>query len=160
EILKGGLLGWYKVGMPLSVGGAHQLGTKLLYFPAESRYVYVLDVGDAKLKKPCVAILSTGHASGAIRSEPIIASWADLPIKQESDLVTRPRFLVLSQTEGLNTMKLRAFRLPLEGLHTAPKEETRVSGWTWFSPHDDPEKIVLVTDAGVVGLFGINQPNN
>lgn len=160
-IISGLLHGWYKLGIPLSVGGTLQEGTNLLYFPAERRYVYVLDVDKKKQNKPCVAMLATGHPSGSIRSEPIIASWDDLPAKDPGILAIRPRYLVLSQTDGLSHMKLRAYRLPVEGLNAAPLEpEVRVRGWTWFSPHDDPEKIVLVTDVGVVGLFGINQPLN
>src|SRR5262249_5299233 len=33
----------------------------------------------------------------------------------------------------------------------------RVRGWSWFPPYHDPEKIIMATDAGVVGLFGVRQ---
>jgi hypothetical protein len=56
---------------------------------------------------------------------------------------------------------LRAFGLPLQGAAAPPplgvQNEPRVRGWPWFQPYHDPEKIVLVTDKGVVGWFGIKQ---
>ena len=38
--------------------------------------------------------------------------------------------------------------------------EPRLNGWTWFAPQADDEKLVVVTDAGRLGLFGIKQAEN
>jgi len=57
ELVSGHLLGWYKLGLPMTNGGAHLPGSNLLYFPADSLNVYVLDVSQQK----CVGILQSGH---------------------------------------------------------------------------------------------------
>ena len=36
----------------------------------------------------------------------------------------------------------------------ALKPPPRVAGWTWFRPNNYPEKMVLMSDRGVLGLFG------
>jgi hypothetical protein len=58
--------------------------------------------------------------------------------------------------DGLDAMKLRAFRLLDRPSQSAAQAEVRLPGWSWFPPYHDPEKIVLVTDTGAVGLFGIH----
>lgn len=160
EIIGGNLLGWYTLGLPLSTGGAREEGTGYLYFPADRRFVFVLE-GDPRRRqegKACVAVLQSRHPSGSLRGEPIIVSWQGLP--GEGNVAPRRRHLILSQTDGLGHMKLRAYRLPIEDPDAPLQAEVRVRGWSWFSPHFDPEKITLITDAGVLGLFGINQPHN
>ena len=60
-------------------------------------------------------------------------------------------------------MQLRVWKLPIEDPNAKPLEmrsDPQVRGWPWFAPYHDPEKLVLVTDAGVVGLFGIRQLRN
>ncbi|MBY0526914.1 MAG: PQQ-binding-like beta-propeller repeat protein [Gemmataceae bacterium] len=152
EIVKGTVLGEYRLGLPLTGSGARQEGTNLLYFPADRGYVYVLDVD----KKQCVAMLNTGHPSGSLRGEPILVGDDTI------NVTNMPRFLILSQADGLDAMKLRAYRLPLEKVVNTPalQPEPLMRGWSWFQPHCDGEKIVLATDAGVLGLFGINQFHN
>jgi outer membrane protein assembly factor BamB len=152
EVVSGRLLGWYLVGLPLTVGGAYQDDAGLLYVPADRQYVFAFDLD----KHQCTAILESGHPSGSLRSGPIVVS-------PEGDSPGRPNYLILNQTDGLGAMKLRAFSLPLEkGVTRKPPEkpELAVRGWSWFEPHCDSEKITLATDAGVFGLFGINQPRN
>ncbi|MFN4261195.1 MAG: PQQ-binding-like beta-propeller repeat protein [Gemmataceae bacterium] len=150
ETVTGRPLGWYDVSLPLSTGGARQTGTNLLYFPAEWGYVFVLDVA----QRQCVAILQSDHLSGALLSPPIVDVGSANPN-------IRPPYLILSLADGLNAMKLRTYRLPIEGVQQlAPMAEVRVRGWSAFPPYIDHEKIGFVTDAGVVGLFGINQAGN
>jgi outer membrane protein assembly factor BamB len=158
ELANGQELGYYQLdpekGEPrLTIGGALQEGTSLVYFPADDLCVYVLDVA----AKKCQAILYSDHASGSLRSEPILASNQG----EELDAQAPQGFLILPLTDGLDTMRLRAFGLPLQGAAApAPlgvQKEPRVRGWPWFQPYHDPEKIVLVTDKGVVGWFGIKQ---
>src|SRR5262249_25859090 len=38
--------------------------------------------------------------------------------------------------------------------------QATLEGWTWFDPYPDPEKLILLSDAGRMGLFGIKQPHN
>lgn len=157
EIVTGHLLGWYKLGLPMTVGGAHWPGSDLVYFPADSLNVYVLDVR----QKKCVGILQSGHSSGTLRSPPILVGGFEAAEK-DPNASGEARYLVLSQSAGLEAMKLRAFSLPIEG--TAPisalQPEPRIRGWSWFPPFSDEEKVVLATDAGVLGLFGIQQHGN
>jgi outer membrane protein assembly factor BamB len=154
EILSGQQLGWYDLGLPLSIGGTAQEGTNLVYFPADSFGVYVLDVE----QHTCQAILQTGHPSGSLRSEPIVIRGESLAGPNRAG---KPQsYLILGQTDGLEYMKLRAFALPLpDGLSALPplQPELRIRGWSWFEPTCDGEKIVLATDRGELGLFGINQ---
>ncbi len=149
ETVKGQLLGRFKLGLPLNGTGIRQEGTSLVYFPADAGFVYVIDVENHK----CVGVLQTGHPSGSLRGEPILVS---------DDGKGQPRYLILSQTDGLDAMKLRAYRLPIEKITRLPplQPEPRVRGWSWFPPHCDGEKVVLATDAGMLGLFGINQYHN
>jgi outer membrane protein assembly factor BamB len=155
EIVKGQFLGSFEVGDPLTGAGARQEGTNLVYFPTEGGYVIVLDVE----KHKCVAALPTGHPAGSLRGEPILTGD-----NQPGPGGTPPaRYLILSQTDGLDAMKLRTWRLSLDQ-PTSPATpllpEPRVRGWSWFQSHCDGEKIVLATDAGILGLFGINQFHN
>jgi tetratricopeptide (TPR) repeat protein len=146
ELAGGKLLGTYDLKQHLTVGGTRQPGTKLVYFPAEDSCVYVLDVA---LKK-CQAILYSEHPSGSLRSEPVLVGEADPNGTQG--------YLILSQANGLEGSRLRAFTLPIQAGQTAavPPELT-TPGWPWFQPYHDTEKLVLATDAGAIGLFGIKQ---
>jgi predicted Zn finger-like uncharacterized protein len=148
ELAEGQLLGRYNLGQRLSGGGVRMRGTRTVYFPADDTCVYALDVANRK----CSGILYSEHAAGSLRGEPILIPAGD----------PGAGYLVLPQTSGLDAMLLRAFRLPLEGARTEPvaMEEPRLRGWSWFPPLRDPEKLVTVTDAGELGLFGIAQAPN
>jgi outer membrane protein assembly factor BamB len=157
EIVTGHLLGWYKLGLPLTVGGAYLPGSNLVYFPADSLNVYVLDVSRQK----CVGILQSGHAPGTLRSEPILVGGFDT-LENNPNASADARLLVLSQADGLGATRLRAFNLPVEGAApvSALQPEPRIRGWSWFQPKCDGEKIALATDAGMLGLFGLQQKGN
>src|SRR5262249_5998175 len=61
-----------------------------------------------------------------------------------------------------DAIRLRAFELPLTDGHQVPlpmNPEPRLNGWTWFQPQRDPEKLVSLSDRGLLGLFGIKQAN-
>jgi hypothetical protein len=156
ELARGQLLGHYNLGQHLTVGGTRQEGTKLVYFAADDHCVYILDVAG----KRCQGILYSGHPSGSLRSAPIIVGQGARD--PDADPSAPQGYLVLSQTSGIDTMQLRAFALPIEGGQAVPPavETQPTTGWPWFQPYHDPEKLVLVTDAGVVGLFGIRQIRN
>jgi outer membrane protein assembly factor BamB len=134
EVNSGTLQGHYDLGQPLTVGGARQPGTNLVYFAADNFCVYVLDVG----KRTCAAVLYSGHPSGSLRSAPVVLGGAG-----------RTGYLLLSQADGLDAMRLRTFALPVAGPDDAAlKPELPMQGWAWFPPVFDGEKLSLVTDAG------------
>jgi outer membrane protein assembly factor BamB len=154
ELAEGRLVGRYQLGQRLTTGGAREPGTRRLYFPADDSCVYVLDAD----QHSCQAILYSGHPSGSLRSEPLI-----IPPEGEA-----PGYLILNQTQGLDAMQLRVFQLPLapdRGMarRAAPlplDPPPRVAGWSWFRPYHDSEKVVLLSDAGRLGLFGVRQARN
>jgi outer membrane protein assembly factor BamB len=150
ELVGGRLVGRYNLGQSLTTGGAREGRTGRLYFPADEACVYVLDVRERR----CVAILYSGHRADSLRGEPIVIA----PDKEDA-----PRFLVLNQKQGFEGMELKVFELPLADRHATPltlDPTPRLAGWTWFRPHHDDEKVVMVSDAGVLGLFGVRQANN
>ncbi len=153
ELARGGLIGRYHLGQHLTLGGVHEPGTKRLYFAAEDSCVYVLDIAQHR----CETILYTHHPTGSLRSEPVIIPSVT-PIGGNST----PALLVLNQADGLDAIRLRAYELPLPDGHQAPlalNPEPRLDGWTWFRPTRDAEKLVALSDRGVLGLFGIKQAN-
>jgi outer membrane protein assembly factor BamB len=162
ELVGGKPLGWFDLGKGtrLTVGGARQEGTKLLYFPADEHCVYVLDVANHR----CQTILYTGHLAGTLRSEPILATPAGKFQNIPLDPPNAPEgYLILCLADGFQNMTLRVFGLPIDNPNKPPlrlNPEPRLPGWPWFGPFQDPEKLVLATDAGEVGVFGVRQPGN
>jgi outer membrane protein assembly factor BamB len=153
ELGQGKLLGVFDLGQPLTVGGVRDPNTKLLYFPADDFCVYVLDV--TSQVKRCVAVLYTGHPAGSLRSAPLLLSAPD---KQGAD----SDWLVLNQAEGLHATRLRVYHLPVAD-RDEPAEELKlkpIPGWTWFPPYHDGEKVAMLGDAGLLGIFGIRQVRN
>jgi outer membrane protein assembly factor BamB len=153
ELARGGLLGCYRLGQHLTLGGVSDPENKQLYFAADNSCVYVLDAAQHR----CTLILYTNHPTGSLRSEPVL-------VPSVTPLVGNPTpgYLVLNQAEGLDANRLRVYELPLKDRHQAPlalQPEARLAGWTWFPPTRDPEKLVAVSDRGVLGLFGIQQAN-
>jgi outer membrane protein assembly factor BamB len=161
DLWRGEFVGRYKLGQSLSVGGTRFGDSKQLFFPGDEACVYVLDVE----KNECQAILYTDHDAGQLRGEPILLPFEDQP--------SVPGYMVLSESHGVDGTLLRTFRLLPPDFNAAPgsKEsrlradpvampDRRLRGWPWFPPFRDPEKLVTVTDAGVLGLFGIVQARN
>src|SRR5262249_41941908 len=53
---------------------------------------------------------------------------------------------------------VRTFALPLDEGEQQDLLPPRVlPGWTWFAPHQTPEQVALVTDAGEFAAFGLKQ---
>jgi hypothetical protein len=153
DLAAGKLVGRYRLGQNLTVGGAQEPDSPRLYFPAENSCVYVLDV----LQHTCPLILYTDHPSGSLRSEPLIIPSVTLGGAEE------PGYLVLNQTESLDAIRLRVYQLPLTDRRQEERKldaEPRLAGWTWFRPAMDAEKVVALSDQGELGLFGIRQPKN
>ncbi|MGL4553423.1 MAG: PQQ-binding-like beta-propeller repeat protein, partial [Gemmataceae bacterium] len=147
ELAEGRLLGRYLLGHRLTAGGTHEAGTNRLYVPADDGCVYVLQVGaDPK----CEMILYTRHPAASLRGEPVV-----IPSNG-----AEPGYLILNQTAGLRATDLKVYELPLLKRDAEPralKPRAEMDGWTWFPPQADPEKLVMLTDGGMLGVFGIKQ---
>jgi hypothetical protein len=162
ELARGESVGWYDLGSKtrLTVGGTRQEGAKLLYFPADEFCVYVLDVANHR----CQTILYSQHLAGTLRSEPIIATPGGRFQNEPLDPPNAPEgYLILCLADGFREMTLRVFGLPIDNATKPPLQitpEPRLPGWPWFGPYQDAEKLVLATDAGSVGLYGVRQLKN
>jgi outer membrane protein assembly factor BamB len=168
DTLTGRLLGYYELGEPLLGEGTVQPGTNLLYLPADSFSIYVLDVA----ARTCPAILYTGHPSGSLRSAPVVVSEPVLkrgfsgslrdPARQAAKQDGSPGYLVLVQSDSLDTTLLRVYRVPIRQPEQKPLADgpPPLLGWSWSQPFSDSEKLALTTDAGLLTVFGIRQPGN
>lgn len=188
ETTRGRLLGTFPLGQRLSVGGVREKGTTRIYFAADDSCVYVLDVDPDQRR--CVAVLHTGHPTGSLRAAPLVLPVEDPKEEgypghlvltlarslEETGLVVYrlPNWagpagdLTLAQVpaDGRDFWTLRDAKAdgPLRRAWPAssrrPRPDLRLSGWTWFAPATDPEKIAYLTDhdGGRLGLFGIRQP--
>jgi PQQ-like domain len=147
DVARGTAAGSYSLGQPLTVGGAWQSGTRLLYFPADSETVYVLD----EEAKKCAAVLYTGHPAGSLRCAPVIVSAPGA-----GDRNPARADLVLTQEDGLDRVKLRVIPVPVADNGTiAVQWQKSIRGWSWFPPYVDRERLALATDAGVFDLYGL-----
>src|SRR5205807_2581388 len=52
--------------------------------------------------------------------------------------------------------------LPIKESHPTPmmEKDPLVQGWSWLTPYCDGETLLLATDEGVLGIFGIKQIRN
>jgi hypothetical protein len=158
DVRTGQVLGWFELGLPLTAGGTHQQGSDIVYFPADSLFVFAFDVR----KHECMGVLMSGHPSGSLRTAPLIVGSGN-PNAKEPGSIGLPSSLLLCQADGPHAMKLRVFPLPLDkrGRLVVPAaDDVSLPGWAWFEPFYDGEKIALASDTGVFGLFGTNQPGN
>jgi len=153
ELNEGKRLGRFLLGndgsrQRLTRGGTLEQGTRRAYFPADDGCVYILDLG----KRRCESILYSRHPAGSLRSELIV-----VPAEGEESF----GFLIFNQADGLDRVRLRVFELPIKDSMAAEQRinpEPGLQGWTWFQPHHDADKLVLLSDRGFLGLFGIRQP--
>jgi outer membrane protein assembly factor BamB len=156
SIPSGEIVGRITIGRPLGPVIVARPGTGFLYVPADARAVYVFDVfrhdpDGRRLEPTLLGVMNTGHPRGSLRGVPVFSN----PDPNDPG----PKFLVLGQADGLETMKLKAFRLP-DGPDGKPvgdpeAKEIPVPGWASFPPHCDGEKVAVVTDKGQFGLYGL-----
>jgi hypothetical protein len=169
DLTGGGQLSRCGIRQPIGGGLSALRGTRsshgFLLVPADARRVFVFEVGkdaDGPRKMPqVVRVLATDHPKDSLRGEPLVI---------DPDDPAAPRRMVLTQTDLPTTIKLRSFSLPdLAGLGVAQPEgdarpeqtaEVTVSGWTWFPPVSNGERVAVATDSGTFAVFGLNQPGN
>ncbi|HVA48392.1 MAG TPA: PQQ-binding-like beta-propeller repeat protein [Pirellulales bacterium] len=148
EPVLGKRLGYYEVGWPLTVGGAYDPVTRRIYFAADFDRVLAIDPAaiDNGKQAACSSVLFARHASGSLRSGPLVVG----------------PYLVLIEASDLDRTRLRAYLLSESGFADAdasPLAEQTVSGWSWFAPQASPDRLMFATDQGELGLFGLNLDN-
>jgi hypothetical protein len=155
----GKLLGQFRLGRDehVSLGGAFDEDSGLLYVAADSYCVYILDLA----RRKCRGVLYTGHPSGSLRCAPVILRRKDVPVQARPNPASPRSCLVLSQADGLGATELRLYALPVTRPRAAPLAlKVRLKGWSWFPPREDSEKLAVATDQGVLGVYGIKQKDN
>ena len=167
DLTSGTRRGRIRLGQPVGHNAvAVRPGSGLLYAAADARRVYVIDAGAKDddgnlLPLRCVQVIATGHLPGTLRTPPLL-------LGPESD-APGERWMILSQANGRDMM-LRAFSLqPIQAPQAdgkAPPEtfvppvDQSVSGWAWYSPVSDGERIAVATDFGQFRVFGVKQPGS
>ena len=137
DLANGRLLGYFELGYPLPYKPLHDAKHNRLYVPAESKRIFVIDLG----KNQCVDILYTNHPSRGLRGEPVITD----------------SLIVLAEQAGVGAMKIRAFALQDKGKDIKPKVEKTIPGHAWFKPYFDGDMIGFLSDKGYLMLFGTNR---
>ena len=159
ELTTGTQIGRISLGRSLGSAGIRRPGSGHLYFAAQARGIYVFDVDkighDGQRADPTfLGMINTGHAPGQLHGQPLITT-------NEGDSGS---FMLLSLSDGLDAMKLQAFPLPpadqVPAVAGALPPAIALPGWLSFPPYVDAEKLAVVTDRGVFGLFGIRQAGN
>src|SRR5262249_5497087 len=134
EIAEGRRLGSYHVGQPLTLSGARQPGTPLVYFPADEFSLYVFDI----TKRSCTNILYTPHPAGALPGRPTFLH----PGKRD--------VMLWSQRHGPNRAVVSAYALPLEQPEQKPLgAHIDLSGLS-APPWQDTDGLAILTDAGML----------
>jgi len=151
ELVRGKRMGRFQTHAPLTVGGAFDPATQLLFFPADSKRVFALDPAVIEAREPSQkaarSVLFTNHLSGALRSPPMIVG----------------QYMLLTELSDLENTHVHAFEIrePLgfPDSDAAPVAERVLPGWSWFTPPLSPDRITVITDAGVLGVLGLNLDN-
>jgi len=150
ELVRGQSIGRFQTGVPMTeTGGVFDPVSKLAYMPADSKRIFALDpaVIEGGGDEPARSILTTGHASGSLRSQPMVVG----------------PYLLTVETSDLDRTKVRAFRIdPTVGFADAqapPVKEIELPGWSWFTPPTTPDRMTVVTDGGALGVLGLNLDN-
>ncbi len=119
---------------------------------AESLKVVVLECGGAE-PLALVRSLATGHAAGAVLTDPVV-----LPAEEPG----QPFAMVLVTAAGPSRSRLVGYRLPsAKELAAGPDTgeppvlvaETELAGWPWFPPVADGERMAIATDTGGLRLW-------
>jgi tetratricopeptide (TPR) repeat protein len=164
DAIDGARRGRIRLGQPIAHLTVEPKG-RYLYATAEARRIFVLD-GNARdeednlLSLRCLQVLHTGHGPGTVRVPPLVLEVAAVPPAASEQR------LLLCQTDGARSTKLRMFRLPplemARPADTPPPEiqptavEYPLEGWVNFPPVSDGERLAIATDAGRLRLFTLN----
>jgi len=143
----GRLRGAFEALHRLAGGVGWRPGTNRLYVPADAQLVYVFDLAPPTGDGPrCVATLATGHNAGSLRTPPVVVAGPAGRLQ-----------LLLTLAEGRGETGL--YLVPADDSSGGRGERVRLPGWVWASPVLDSSRIAVVTDAGVLTLLGLREPN-
>lgn len=151
ELVRGKRMGRFQTNLPMTVGGSFDPVTQLVFFPADSKRVLAIDpavIEDQNATSSAVrSVLFTNHLSGSLRSKPLIVG----------------QYMLLTELLDLENTQVRAFELqnPMGFARpdAAPVKDRILHGWSWFTPPLTPDRMTVVTDAGELGVFGLNLDN-
>ena len=141
EIAEGRRLGSYDVGQPLTLGGVHQPGTPLVYFPADEYCLYVIDI----TKRSCTNILYARHPGGSLRGLPVI-----VPREKRS-------LLLWSQATGLHQAEIKPYALPIEQSEQKPAGSIMHLPGLSDAPWHDAQRLAMVGETGMLSLWDFRQ---
>lgn len=168
NLIDGTQLGKVELRQPIG-GGISALrgangGHGFVVVPADARRVFVFEVGrvgdDGKRQPPqVVRVFATNHPRDSLRGAPLLI---------DPDDPAQPRRAILAQSDGPAGMRLRSFPLPTAAElgrasadgDTPPGQiaEAPVTGWSWFPPVTNGERVAVCTDKGAFAAFGMNMP--
>jgi hypothetical protein len=150
ELVRGQTIGRFRTGVPMTnTGGVFDPTSQLVYMPADSKRFFALDpsIIEGATTNAARSILNTGHASGSIRSQPVVVG----------------PYLVTIESSDLDHTVVRAFRLhPTQGFENPEAgavKEIKLAGWAWFTPPVTADRLTVVTDTGTLGVLGLNLDN-
>jgi len=141
ELAEGRLIGSYFVGQPLTLGGVHQPGSSLVYFPADDYCLYVIDV----TKKLCTNILYSKHPAGSLRGLPAIVS-AD-----------KNSYLLWCQSNDLQSAQIMPFQLPIAHPDAKPVDPIVAIRDLSAPPWIGSDRVAATTRGGGLSLWGVQQ---
>jgi hypothetical protein len=141
EIAEGRFMGSYHVGQVLALGGVHQPGTSLVYFPADEFCLYVIDI----TKRLCTNVVYTRHAAGSLRGLPPIANDG------------KTDWLLWTQAKGVGGSELQPLALPLTGTALPTSEPALPLPVLSAAPWLDSYRLAAMTQRGALSLFGVRQ---
>jgi hypothetical protein len=104
SVIDGHRIGWLETGQALAGGITRHGNTGLLFCPAESERVYVINVDhiepDGQRRPQCIDVLETAHPAGSLRSELVVAGAELHGGDSETPELSWPRYLLLPQADG------------------------------------------------------------
>lgn len=143
-----------RVGGSLVGTAGAEPGTHRLFVPGDARRVFEFQVGtesaDGSPVPPRLTRdILTGHPRDALTGTVLLTG-------RNPD--GSPRYLVLTQADGPDAMKVRGFAL--DGGDPPPSADVAVAGWSSFPAATNGERVVIASDAGMYAVLGVNQTGN
>lgn len=128
--------GYVQFAQPLRIPPALNGQAGVMYVVGERSSVYTVSLDDFT----CTGVFYSNHARGSIAAPPAIAL----------DKV------MLSETNGATTSKLRLFGIDGSGSLTEQLAEQRISGRVVTQPMVEGRRITVVSDRGAVGVYEVS----
>lgn len=153
NIADGKLVGTYDTGARLTVPIGVDRQNNLLFVPADAKRIFVIDAA----KNKCAGVIYTNHAAGSLRGAPVVAGTSRLTPAGGSDDGAAQGTFVLAEGTGMGGMKVRVFPTQAQAKEAKPLAEYALQGQSWFTPYHDGDQLGLVTDKGILAIYGVNR---